>query len=209
LISNFKFQISNFERGITLVEIVVVIFVIGIFSVILVSDFPKIQRQFALSRAAYKLGQDIRRAEDLGLSGVQMADGIKGYGIFINTFLVPDKYIIYADVNGDQKYNGSFIFSDNDVCGQTNAPKEDCVIDEIDVTKENPSLQIRKIAYAGDGVDVGIGKYVDINFSPPDPTVKINEMPTGANKVGIILELSTESQTRIVWVNRAGMIEVK
>jgi prepilin-type N-terminal cleavage/methylation domain-containing protein len=202
-------NISNLEKGITLIEIIVVIFIIGIFSVILVSDFPKIQRQFALSRAAYKLGQDIRRAEDLGLSGVQMASGIKGYGIFLNTFLVPNQYIIYADVNGDQKYNGNFIFTDNDICSQARIPTADCVIEKVDVTKENYSLQIKKILYAGETINSGVGKYVDINFSPPDPTVKINEIPDGVNKVGIVLELKTDPQTRVVWINRAGMIEVK
>ena len=70
------------ERGITLIEVIVVMVIVTMFSMILIADFPKILRQFAISRASYKLSQDIRRTEDLGLSGVQIGDGLmqaKGY----------------------------------------------------------------------------------------------------------------------------------
>jgi len=78
------------EKGITLVEILVVIFIIAALLTILVSDFPKIQRQFALSRATYKFAQDLRKAQDMALSGeeIKKPDGtiisVKGYGIYID-----------------------------------------------------------------------------------------------------------------------------
>jgi len=63
-------KLKNSQQGITLIELIVVIFLIVIFSMIIISDFPKIMRQHALSRATHKLAQDLRKTADLGLSGV-------------------------------------------------------------------------------------------------------------------------------------------
>jgi prepilin-type N-terminal cleavage/methylation domain-containing protein len=204
-------NISNLEKGITLIEIIVVIFIIGIFSVILVSDFPKIQRLFALSRSTYKLGQDIRRAEDLGLSGVQVNDiqknliSIKGYGIYINFFYEKQKYLIYADVDSpnspaNQMFDGNFSTL---LCNERDKPAVDCVIEIVDIAKENLSLTIKNIE------NVNTLGYVDINFSPPDPTVKINNIKEGSDRVGIVFGLSSGSSERTVWTNKSGMIEVE
>ncbi|MCX6722403.1 MAG: prepilin-type N-terminal cleavage/methylation domain-containing protein [Candidatus Staskawiczbacteria bacterium] len=85
-------NIKKADRGTTLVELIVVVFIIALFSLITVSNFPQIQKQYALSAAAYSLAQDIRAAEDMGLSGAQTlsSDGqiisVKGYGFFARNF---------------------------------------------------------------------------------------------------------------------------
>jgi type II secretory pathway pseudopilin PulG len=92
------------SAGITLVEIIVVIFIIALFSAIVIADFPTIQKHFALSRASYQLAQDLRKIQDLGLSGVQTKDmigntiSVQGYGIYINTSQSREQYVMYADV---------------------------------------------------------------------------------------------------------------
>ena len=73
---------KKFERGITLVEVVVVIFIVALFTIILISDFPKMLRQLALSRVSYNFAQDLRKAQDLGLSGIALKDK-NGYSEFI------------------------------------------------------------------------------------------------------------------------------
>lgn len=70
MVSNFKFKISNSQRGITLIEIIVVVFIISLFSSIAFLNLPKIQGSFALNSAAYELAQNIRTAENNALSGV-------------------------------------------------------------------------------------------------------------------------------------------
>lgn len=202
---------SNFyERGVTLVEIVAVVFMIALFSTILIADFPKIQRQFTLSRTAYNLAQSLRKAQDLGLSGIRMNDSnanqipAKGYGVFIDKTADPTQYIIYADIGtivsaADQKFN-----STNIKCsGQSNFTT-DCIVEIINVTKENSELYIKEIK--GES-GVSYSAYVSVNFSPPDPIVNID--PASA-KVGIVLGLtSDDSSTRTVWVNKSGLISVE
>jgi len=205
-----KFRLfSESGAGITLVEIAVVIFIVALFSTIMISDFPKIQRQFALSRVTYKLSQDLRRTQDLGLSGVRVNDSdenpitVKGYGIYVNLNQSTKQYIIYADVAtigvADQKYNGNFSTS---LCSSQTSPTSDCVIEEIiDISKENPSLYIKSIK-----INNVSFTFTSINFTPPGPIINIDNLSSG-NSVGI--ELSNGSATRTVWVNTSGLIEVQ
>ncbi|OGZ90402.1 MAG: hypothetical protein A2528_02360 [Candidatus Staskawiczbacteria bacterium RIFOXYD2_FULL_37_9] len=201
---------NDTENGITLVEIIVVIFIIGIFSVILVADFPTIQKQFALSRATYKLGQDIRKTEDLGLSGVQITDKVKGYGIYFNLQNSPAvKYLIYADIDGNQEFDGNFLTG---FCSDDSG--EDCIIEIVDISEESKSLYIDRI----ENIDNPVSGFTSVNFSPPNPTVKISniinmcqgDLCQYADRIGIVLKLnSDDSLERTVFVNKSGMIEVR
>jgi Tfp pilus assembly protein FimT len=193
------------ENGITLVEIVVVLFIVTLFSLIVINDFPKIQRQFALSRTSYKLAQDLRKTQDLGLSGVRINDvlgdpiAVKGYGIFIDLGQSATQYIIYADVNGNQKYEGV-----NNYCSQEVDGAADCIVEMIDISKENPNVYIKTL----DNIS---GSTTSINFSPPNPIISIdNFIPDSESKVGIVFGLSTDSSaTRTIWVNTSGLISVQ
>lgn len=179
------------EKGVTLVEILVVVFLIALFSSILVADFPKLKRQFALTRAVYKMSQDLRRAQDMGLSGQQIKDvEVKGYGVYINlTSLGNKKYIIYADMDDDPKY----------VAGT------DSIIETIDFSQAEAGVVINRIENTKDN-----NQWVDINFKPPNPTVTITDLLPGINRVQIIFAIeSAPSKERIVSVNTSGLIEIK
>jgi len=202
------------EKGITLIEIIVVIFITALFSMIAVADFPRIQSQYALSKATYKLEQDIRKAEDLALSGVQAkgANGslisVKGYGVYFNpggdnNTQSTTKYVIYADVNGNQKYDGNFLSS---LCSSLPASPpvtSDCAMEIIDISQENPNLYIKSVSNI-------IGAYTSVNFSPPIPTTKIDNIISINSPIGIVLGLKNDSSTtRTVQVNASGLINVQ
>lgn len=195
------------ERGITLIEIIVVMVIATMFSMILVTDFPKILRQFAISRTAYRLAQDIRKTEDLGLSGVRIGDGqiaAKGYGVYI-TSLAPDnkKYIIYAD-RGDTP-NQQFDSTDKS-CDQETNLQLDCIVESIDITKQEYDIYIEKI-----NGDVNNWDWASINFKPPNPDIKlVTSNPETESKIDIVLTSASDSSlTRTVSVNKSGLVEVK
>ena len=200
--SNFKFQIKNSEKGITLVEIVVVIFIITMFSVILISDFPQIQRQYALSRAAYKLAQNLRRVQDLGLSGVKIKNDAgeslqaAGYGLYIDLRNPPAKqYLIYADTcRADSRYG---------MDSSCNNGGQDYIIETINVVDDGPSVFIKAINNVN-------ALFTSINFSPPNPYINIENLSSQKTNIEIVLALSYDpSITRSVSMNTAGLIEVK
>ena len=212
------FHNLNTEKGITLVEIVVVIFLIGILSSILISNFPMIQQNFALSRSAYTLAEDLRRAEDMGLSGVTVNDlsgaeiPARGYGLYVatSTATPSTQYLIYADVGyygiGDQKYDPTDPNS-NYLCSQNSDIVSDCIIDQINLASQNSNLYIVRIQ----GIANPTSGSVSINFSPPNPLIKISDdtNTTYNNQVGIVVGLTSSSATKTVCVNTSGLISVQ
>ncbi|MCX6721220.1 MAG: prepilin-type N-terminal cleavage/methylation domain-containing protein [Candidatus Staskawiczbacteria bacterium] len=215
-----KFKNRNFQPGISLIEIVVVIVIIAIFSTIIIADFPRILKNFALSRATYKLAQDLRKTQDLGLSGLRTHDSagneitsIKGYGIYV--FVDPNatttNYVVYADLSdvdndlGSKNYDGpsAYIY-----CTDVTSPSSDCILDEIDVSKENKDLYIKRLVNTNQD-------FVSINFSPPDfvnidtKCVQLcDHQPS--SEVGIVLGLlSDNSAERTVWVNTSGLVKIE
>ena len=217
LFKNFK----NCEKGITLIELIAVIFIIGLFSAIVIADFPTIQKHFALSRASYQLAQDLRKIQDLGLSGVQINDmagnpitSVQGYGIYIDAASAPQQYVIYADINDnnpadDQVYSGLLSFP---LCSQKVNPTTDCVLDVVNIADSDPDIYIKDL---NDITGFPVASSTSINFSPPNPTINIDNLcttcPYPANtKVGIVLGLhSDNSAERTVWINTSGLISVQ
>lgn len=178
------------ERGITLVEIVVVIFLISMLLMVLFSNFPKIQRQFALSRAVHKFTQDARKAEDLALSGSAIVEGAKGYGIYIQlNNNVATEYIIYADKDGNLQYEES----------------EDDAIETVSLGEQGFGVQIASVDYIEPG-----SQGTSINFSPPNPAVEISNLEQNSNRIGIVFNLKSEPENqRTVYIYTSGLIETK
>ena len=199
------------EKGVTLVEIIVAIFIISIFSIIVISDFPKIKKQFSLSRATYKLAQDIRTTEDLGLSGVQVsgASNAKGYGFYVNWANNKKQYLTYADVAIAPEIADRQFASGSENCPSSQAGN-DCIIETIDILEDEPGVYIKQIYYINSGnTPVGVN-WLSINFNPPNPTVIITTSAGTAKKVGITLGLESDnSSERTIYVNSSGLVEVK
>jgi len=209
MVFEFFPNLKSPERGITLIEIIIAIFIIGFLSVIMISDFPKIQRQSALSRSVYRIAQDVRRAQDMGLSGVQLKDVnddpilVKGFGVYFAKS--EPVYMIYADVADELHPNGSQTFENraaNVLCEEYNSAINvgDCVIERVDISKESASLYIEDIRNVT--VDT-----TSINFRPPSPIIDIENLD--GNKIGIVLGLLPDSSYRTVWVNTSGLISVE
>ena len=200
---------KNSSSGITLVEILVVVFIIGTFLMILVADFPKIQRQFALSRATYKFAQDLRRAQDMALSGVEIkksgaAETIinaKGYGVYINLADSNKQYIIYADRDDSQTYSAQDKINCDDYDPVENEGA-DCIIETVDLSKDAHGVIIKEINNTNNF------NYISINFNPPNPTVSISGLE-GGNRAWIVFALESDpiNSTRNVFVWKSGLIE--
>jgi len=201
------FKNKNSEKGVTLVEILVAIAIITLFSMILIADYPKMKRQFSLSRAVYKFAQDLRKTQDLGLSGVQIKDDAgdvvvaKGYGVYFTLMSPPTtEYKIYADRGDtpDQRYENNTQLCSNIIDSQL-----DCVVETINIGKEEPGVFIKQINH----VDY---EWVSINFNPPNPETTIEGLSVGNNSVEVVFAQSFNPLiTRTVSINTSGLIEVR
>lgn len=193
MISNSKFQIQNFSRGITLVEILVVIFLVSLFSGILITNFPRIQLQFSLDGAVHKFAQDLKNAQELGGSGAQLTldNGtvvpVSGYGVYLSPAGLGEKqYIIYADKNANQTYD----------IGE--------MVKKIDFTSDYPKVIIKEIYNANK-------LKLSINFKPPNTVVSISDLLPDADSVDIVFGIEGDSSIndRTVSINKLGLIEIK
>lgn len=215
MINKIKFRFINSEKGVTLAEVIVIVVIVALFSVIVVANFPEIQEQRALSSASYALAQDLRRAEDLGLSGVKIKDSggnpiaVKGYGLYIDVTLAT-KYLVYADIfDGNAlhnyMYNGNF---DTNFCSESTNPTTDCIVQIVDMGEINQSLFVNAINNKDDNPISG--NNVSINFMPPGPIIKItNDAIPPVSYPTIKIILSNGSLTRTVLINNHGLINVQ
>jgi len=194
------------QRGVSLVEIIVSVFLIVIFSMILIADFPKIQRQFALSKASYKFVSDVSRARDMGFSGVNKTSAgntissVNSYGVNLNIVSDNKKYTIYANRNPDFKYDGDLQSCDDSISANT----KDCVIDSFNLSNFSSSLNFLSV----NNNQISL----DINFAPPNPDVKIYIGGTlmSHGSVNIVLELNADNNPfRTIMVNTSGLINLQ
>jgi len=210
-----EFKNKNPEKGVTLIEIIIAIVIMTTFSLIVIADFPKIKRQFAVSRAVYKVAQDIRKTEDLGFSGVQITDGdsevveTDGYGFYINTAESDVIYIIYADTDGGggQNYSGGVSCDDEAGIGDG----EDCIVEQINMQDSESEVYIKGVYGTDENGNESEIYGGSINFMPPNPTVLITSISNAEQKsMRIVLGIRSEpSMERSIYINSTGLVYVE
>lgn len=183
------------SKSFTIIELLVVIAIIAIIAVIVFPNYKSGQREFALERSAHQLAQDIRRLQQMAMSAEEYPPGSgsvpeKGYGIFFDkndANLKNKKYILYADQGGNEFYNPG-------------------VDDEIEIISLETGVIIKEILIESISRSKG-----HINFSPPDPEVKIKFDRDTDDKAGIEITLgleNDEAKTKTIRVNKAGLISI-
>lgn len=94
------------RQGFTLLELLIVIFIIGLISSILVVNWRKNEKQYQLQRAAQQIVQNIRKAQDMALNSFKYQDDVPDtYGLWFKKD-DKDSYIIFGDINRNNKYEG-------------------------------------------------------------------------------------------------------
>ena len=169
------------QRGFTLIELLVVLGIVIFLSGMIFVNYRAKGGEFSLQRAAYKLAQDIRRAAELAMSAREFEGAVPmgGYGIHLKFPTEKTSYILYADENGNEKYDAA-----------------DGIVETIFFEE---GVEIKNIPQND----------LSINFRPPNPKVKIggdNNLP--AATITLSLQ-SDASKTRAVRVNNVGLVEVE
>lgn len=187
------------EKAFTLIELLIIALIILLLSAVILPGYKLGQSQFALQRAAQKLAQEIRMAQEMAMSLKELPGGEVppgGYGIYFNQYTLAGKInydvYLYADLNGNERYSrGEEIKT---------IYKED---QKIFLEKE---VKIKQVSVNGVSPDK-----ISINFKPPDPTVRLRSgQGTDYQNLIIILALkSDETKTKIIKANRAGLIYVE
>ena len=189
-----KINAKRYSTGFTMIELIVVISLILVFSGVIISNFSSAKLQFSLSRVAYQLEQDLSKAQNMALSSVPYKDSlgvehqVDGYGVYVNlTGLGNTKYIVYADKSpGNNKYDTS-----------------DYLIKQVDFSLNEPGIIIQNM------FGVSGGNTTSVNFKSVDLSTSIDNLLVGSNSVSFyISEASELFKTKTVSINTAGLIQV-
>jgi len=168
------------RAGFTLVEFLVVIGIIAILTLILFVNYQPFKEELALQRATAKLAQDIRRAEGMAISSQEFSSCGSGY---------KHQYGIFFKQSKPKEYS---LFADCNNNGDYDQGVDKIVGEVIDIE-------------SGASITNLSSSFLRIVFSPPDPIVIINP----SADLAIITLSNSEGQSKIIGVNKAGLIYVK
>lgn len=171
------------NKSFTLIELLVVTGIILFLSAIIFPNFRLGERQFALQRSTHKLAQDIRRSQEMAMSAREFnqMNPLGGYGVYLTTE-TPDSYILFADCDGYYDYDPTGI-----PCGGVSEK-----IEEINFEKK---VEISSL----------FPSPLTITFTPPDPTVRINQLTPSSATITLIID----NTTKTINLNSAGLIEIE
>lgn len=95
------------SKGFSLVEVLVVIFVISLLSGSVSASYWSSQKRYYVSKAVQRLTVDLRRAQNMALAGATQGAVVpKGYGVYTQS---DSQYIIFYNNDSNKAYNGSSV----------------------------------------------------------------------------------------------------
>ncbi|MCD6500496.1 type II secretion system protein [bacterium] len=177
-----QFSIFKQSEGLTLIELIVVISIIGLLSGILFLGKINEERKLALGRSAFVLTQDLREMQEMAMGiGEVDCNGsfTSSFGAHFNSSW-KDYYILFADCNDNENWDGGDL---------------DNLIRKVNLER---------------GVEISGLKPTSsfsIVFEPPDPITYINQKDWG-EVAEITLQLDTGASKKVK-INSAGKIEIE
>ena len=144
--NNFLFSKKIFwwQFGFSMIELLVVISVIGLIFALSLVSYRSGQKKYVLTQTVQQLISDIRKAQNMALSGYDISGQYNGYGLYIKKG--ESSYIIYGNKNIDPNYQ----------------PNDD-IIETISLSN---GVSVKSVSSASDKLH--------IFFEPPQPITYLN-----------------------------------
>jgi len=164
---NSKHARRNYSKGVTLLELTVVIFIFMVISSITVFSYGKFRSSLSIQNLADDIALSVRRAQGFAI-GVRGSGGIftPGYGVHFtadpNSTLHAGSnksFVLFTDMDGDSKYDNS-----TNTCGSPSLGDE--CLELLNITSTDTIESI----YLDNQVDpITTSGTVDLLFKRPSP----------------------------------------
>lgn len=173
------------SKGFTIVELLVVIFIITTLTTVSVAYYRQGEKQLAFQRTVSKVVQDIRRVQEMAMSGKKCPTGVlctneSRYGIGFER-QKKDSYFIFID-NGDGFYK----------------EHEDYILEEVKLGNETEIIRLE--------IEGTSRNQVFITFLPPDPTTIIKHSAGIPSSLNAKITIKYKTQEKSIEVNKFGLI---
>lgn len=184
------------KNGFSLIESIVVISVIMILTAGVFINYRQGQNQMNLQRTGYKIATALRKVQTTaGLMDTTCCPGSPAvctygssykysYGLYFET-VTASKYRFFADCNGNGRYDGAVT---------------DHLLETADL---EPNIVIDKM---NGGTTL---TYINFVFLPPEPYGSfIDSAAANLSPASISVKVNGTTSSRVIQVNRAGMIDL-
>ena len=171
------------NKGFTLIELLVIIFITISMTVMVFSNYGKNNEIFALERSSQKLSQDIRRAQDMAVSGFEGSVATVGYGVYFNTSS-NSSYLIYEEKNENMWYESS-----TDSIKEIINIENGIIICALNDNASTPSA-------------------LSVSFEPPNPLTYVGGVSSGHEAIITLCISSDTSKKKYIKVNNVGRVEI-
>lgn len=165
-----NFHKNKYDRGVTLIELIVVIAIFVVISGITIFNYGEFNSSLSLQNLADDIALSVRKTQGYAI-GVRGYNGIfgKGYGIHFTTntntsdlFAGSNKsFILFANINGNDEYN----YNSSGTCGSPNSSNE--CLEVLNITSSDKIYEI-SVKDSGAEHTVNDGS-LDIFFERPNP----------------------------------------
>lgn len=179
--NNFLFSKKNIYRqfGFSMIELLVVMSIIGLISTLAIISYRSGQKKYILTQTTQQLVSNIRKAQNMALSGYDISGQYNGYGFYIKEG--ESSYLIYGNKNDNPNYQPS-----------------DSIIEIISLPN---GVNIKSVSPASDKIH--------IFFEPPQPITYLNGETAAGISETITLELENSSLSKTVRISTAGLIQIE
>ena len=201
------------QRGMTLIEILVVITVIGVITGVAWANFRHLGKAFDIERDINRIAQEVRTSLQTAMAMKDFEIGdIEGCTTTVGTIPVVISY--GANFRTNQGFYDKMVYVINNSSTHPNFGKIICSKELETIDFEQGSISSIKTL---SGSATSSASVVDIIFTPPHPRTYIGsiEIETGTgrwkskyDKVEITILSSETGDQRTLRVNSAGMIEI-
>ena len=181
-----------FQKGLTLIEMLVVVSITVIFSAMVFGNYGTGKEGLAIERAGQKLQQDLRKTQEIAMSG-SLGTGVNAVGIYFDE-ATPTTYIIYNNTNANYYYENG-----------------------VDTIRETVNIE-SGVKICNTATNSGIIDYYDgwpgyptsrsVSFSPPEPVTRIHDDNTLRSLSIVLCVTNNNSKIRSVNINTTGRISV-
>lgn len=171
------------QKGFTLIELMVVVAIIGIVSVLVLANYRQDSARQSLVQAEQKLISDLRRAQNMAMSGTDINNQYYGVGIYIDIGAEGDngKYIIYGEKQQDNRtYNSG----------------SDTIIETINLP---PKIIIQSVSSGNNKLGVF--------YEPPDPRIYLDVLPVSGQATINLQAQNSGLPVKTITVNDSGLVQ--
>lgn len=185
-----------FNRGLSLIELLVTIAVITIITTILLVNHSRFSGKILLTNLAYEVALSVRQAQVYGLGSKESPIGSSnfnvGYGVHFES-ANPTYFIFFADLNNNHRYDSA-----NELLQRYKIRYGNRVSDFCSVTSGGVSQCSSQ----------GAISYLDISFVRPNPDAFIFTNVGSSYRSAFLTVSSAQGFTKSVTVYSTGQISV-